>query len=427
MKTICANIAPARFHYDFPQNKEEILFFDIETTGLSPKTSSLYLIGVLFFSKEEDCFTELQWFAERNKDEKAVLTAFLDFLESYSYLYHFNGRTFDIPYILEKCSRHALSLSEHTKGILLDDTGSFSIDILARTRKLKRFLSLRKCSQKALEEYLGIFREDTFSGGELISVYAEYTQMRLLAPEKADALEKTLLLHNFEDVEMMLSVCSLLQYETLLQGIPYEDMKITLSSRDNSPKNTDEKELPKNSFQERILISLPSAVTFPKEIRKTSCYPKHSKSVSADSEKTKPASSAGSGYTNELPMAELQIKGNELLFSFPVIRDTLKYFFEDYKNYFYLPAEDMAVHKSISSFADSTHRKKATKETCYVKKEGCFLPSLAPVKRKKEKNATLFFKEYGDRPAYYELPKDYDTNTAFWNDFLKEQIPFFYK
>ena len=37
------------------------VFFDIETTGLSWRTSHLYLIGALFFDPAADTFTLRQW------------------------------------------------------------------------------------------------------------------------------------------------------------------------------------------------------------------------------------------------------------------------------------------------------------------------------------------------------------------------------
>ena len=45
MKITDTIIEPPVYGYKFPQNKEEILFLDIETTGLSPDASSLYMIG----------------------------------------------------------------------------------------------------------------------------------------------------------------------------------------------------------------------------------------------------------------------------------------------------------------------------------------------------------------------------------------------
>ena len=53
----------------------------------------------------------------------------------------------------------------------------------------------------------------------------------------------------------------------------------------------------------------------------------------------------------------------------------LKLFFDDYKSYWYFPAEDIAYHESVALFTEKSHRKKATKQTAYQKKEGIFLPA----------------------------------------------------
>ena len=47
MKTITDTITLALPAAAFPMDPERILFFDIETTGLSPRASSLYLIGTI--------------------------------------------------------------------------------------------------------------------------------------------------------------------------------------------------------------------------------------------------------------------------------------------------------------------------------------------------------------------------------------------
>ena len=50
MKTITDTITLALPAAAFPMDPERILFFDIETTGLSPRASSLYLIGTIHAS-----------------------------------------------------------------------------------------------------------------------------------------------------------------------------------------------------------------------------------------------------------------------------------------------------------------------------------------------------------------------------------------
>ena len=57
-----------------------------------------------------------------------------------------------------------------------------------------------------------------------------------------------------------------------------------------------------------------------------------------------------------------------------IINGTFKYFFSNPKDYFYLPLEDKAIHKSIASFVDKNYRKQATASTCYEKFSGEFLP-----------------------------------------------------
>ena len=60
--------------------------------------------------------------------------------------------------------------------------------------------------------------------------------------------------------------------------------------------------------------------------------------------------------------------------SIRVYKGTLKYYYPNYKDYYYLIYEDTAIHKSVGEFVDKDARIKATKETCYTKKDGTFLP-----------------------------------------------------
>ena len=69
------------------------VFFDIETTGLSWRTSHLYLIGALFFDPAADTFTLRQWFLDRPTEEKEMLVSFFTFLSDVKRLVHFNGRS----------------------------------------------------------------------------------------------------------------------------------------------------------------------------------------------------------------------------------------------------------------------------------------------------------------------------------------------
>lgn len=71
----------------------------------------------------------------------------------------------------------------------------------------------RKLQTKSIEAFLGIDREDKYSGGELINVYYEY-----LAQKDAEKLS-LLLTHNYEDVLGMTKLLSILSYKECIHGI----------------------------------------------------------------------------------------------------------------------------------------------------------------------------------------------------------------
>ena len=77
-------------------SKERTLFFDIETTGLSHKTSHIYLIGAAVFEKTS--FKLYQFLAEHetSEEETALLQSFYKLCSDRDCLIHFNGTTFDI-------------------------------------------------------------------------------------------------------------------------------------------------------------------------------------------------------------------------------------------------------------------------------------------------------------------------------------------
>ena len=82
----------------------------------------------------------------------------------------------------------------------------------------------------------------------------------------------------------------------------------------------------------------------------------------------------------------------------------LKYFFQNYKDYYYLPKEDIAIHKDIASSVDKTHRKKATASTCYIKKHSIFLPQYELLIE------PAFFLQRNDHLSYFELSEEFITS-----------------
>jgi hypothetical protein len=63
----------------------------------------------------------------------------------------------------------------------------------------------------------------------------------------------------------------------------------------------------------------------------------------------------------------LALGGEQAKLRIPLTDGTARLYYKDYKNYYYLPQEDMAVHKSVAGFVDKAHRQKATPDNCYTK------------------------------------------------------------
>ena len=60
----------------------------------------------------------------------------------------------------------------------------------------------------------------------------------------------------------------------------------------------------------------------------------------------------------------------------PLLEGTLKYYYPDYKNYYYLPLEDEAVHKSVGVYVDPACREKAKASNCCKRVSGYFLQAF---------------------------------------------------
>ncbi|MBE5867513.1 MAG: hypothetical protein E7293_00925 [Lachnospiraceae bacterium] len=331
----------------------DFLFVDIETTGFTAKSSSLYLIGTAYYA--DGSWNINQWFAENTTEETEILTSFFKMASSFKYLVHFNGNQFDLPYLLEKCACHHLPYNfDKFQGI----------DIYKRIAPYKYFLKLPNCKQKTLEQFLGIQRIDTYNGGELISIYKDYEK------NPSTASRNLLLQHNFDDVKGMLQLLPVLAYSDIFAG----KLKATKVQANHYT------DFSGNSRQELLMtLALPTALPKPISLSANDCYFK------------------GEGTTGMLKV--------------PIYEEELKYFYANYKDYYYLPAEDVALHKSVAAFVDKEYRVPATAATCYTRKYSCYLPQwdllVEPFFKRDYKSKGLFFELTDERK------RDRDTFTKY--------------
>ncbi|MEG0963048.1 MAG: ribonuclease H-like domain-containing protein, partial [Lachnospiraceae bacterium] len=180
---------------------ESTLFFDIETTGFSPKHTNVYLIGCAVRKQKLMCIT--QFFSESLEDEKPLLLSFSQLVSQYNTLITFNGMGFDIPYLNGRYEHYMLPSPFHNFTYL---------DIFKSISPYKHVLKLVNLKQKTLEQFLGLSRNDLYSGGDLINIYLDYVK----SPNSSALL--LLKLHNFEDVTGMQELLPILSFVQLFKG-----------------------------------------------------------------------------------------------------------------------------------------------------------------------------------------------------------------
>ena len=388
---------------------EDVLFFDIETTGLSARSAGLYLIGMLTYTvdasitKERNTsaptssittspdssepeaaghWTLLQYFCEDVADEPAVLQAFFELLRTKKILISYNGDGFDIPFLRHTVEQYGLhtprphrstALQERadrvdcvdcpaTDGSAIADARplySFdtveSFDLFKKFRPLKRLLDLPDLKLKSCERFLGIDREDRFTGGELIEVYFEWQKT------KVPALLDTLLLHNAEDIANLPNLLPLLRYRSL----PHSDFQL------RAHECLQDGTTPLVHLSFTLLSPMPPSAHAPAE--------NGAREATDDRRQHWPALTLPKPMDLRGDFWALHAEGSAVELYVQLFEGERKLFFADFEHYYYLPAEDQVIHQSLAEFVDRSARKKACARNCYQRVSDCFLPECSEV------------------------------------------------
>ena len=343
MKTFTDDLSMDTISYPLEQigNLNDILFVDIETTGFSARTSSLYEIGCICF--ESAAPKLIQYFAENPEEEKQILEAFFALCKEHSILIHYNGNTFDIPFMKAKAGQYGLAQPfDRMEGV----------DIFKRISPYKKILGLENCKQKTVEQFLDIAREDQYNGGQLIEIYHDYCKN-----PSAEA-EELLILHNRDDMRGMLKLLPVLTYADIFLQ-PFRVVKVQANHYVDEAGNTRDEVL-------KIRFSAP----FPRPIamNKADCY--------------------------------FSARESEGFLKVPLYHEEMKYFYANYKDYYYLPLEDVALHKSVAAFVDKNHRRQAKASNCYTRKESLYLPQWDIL------FTPIFKRAYEDTLCFFELTEE---------------------
>ena len=349
---------------------EEAVYFDIETTGFSADVTALYLIGCIYY--EAGKWMLIQWFAEDNKSEKEALSAFSDFIKDKKYLICYNGTTFDMPYLTKKYEKHSLTFEAYKYEI---------IDFYRVFSSYRQFLGLNGLKQKEVEAYLGIIREDKYSGGELVEWYAKFLKLRFSDSSEKEEIYKTLILHNSDDLAGLARLTKLYNFikelETLINS--GDELEIDCKVDDTTGK-----------------IILSTKVDFD-ILRKDDLR--------------------GDGFSGCFIDENT---ANRIDLTLDMYETELKLFYKDYKNYYYLPKEDMVIHKSLAAFVDKENKVKASASNCYTRQRGSF------IKLFKATTLPVFKSEYADKTVYTlvneKLLESKESLSAIFRSFLMDVI-----
>lgn len=148
--------------------KEDFLFFDIETLGLFNRP--IILIGVAKFNGENLLIN--QYFLKDLTQEPAALNEFSSFIGPNTVLASYNGKSFDVPYIRERLSYYGMQ--SHIEKP--------HFDMLHFSRRAWRN-KYPNCRLVTLEKYLfGIERNDDVPSALVPEFYETYLRTGNIGP-----------------------------------------------------------------------------------------------------------------------------------------------------------------------------------------------------------------------------------------------------
>ena len=313
---------------------EDMLLLNVETTGLRPSSSFVYMISA-GYRKEDDIFCRT-WLADSRRDEEAILEEIYKLAPSFHRICTYGGNAFAFRFLKER--RAIYCETPLFEGIQL-------IDLQKGFRPLLQILPLAHLKKEDLESFLAFDRHGVKTGKELIPVYQAWER------DKSMQSRDPLLLHAQEDIRFLSAALELTSYLDFLQA----------------------------KWEKLFLSETPDGVLF--DIRLLSPVPK-------------PAS-----WTTDY--ASFTLTGCTAQVLSAAFSGQLRYFLPGSVNdYYYLPAEDTAIHRSVAQFVDRKERVKATPETCYTNRAGLFLPVPGNFP------GPLFHVSYRSVPAYTQFEKE---------------------
>jgi len=140
----------------------DLLFFDLETTGLS--STPVFLIGVMIWS--DGRLLTRQFFARTYAEERVIVEMFVESLQAARMLVSFNGKSYDLPYLRARAA---------ATGVKLAYDGPH-LDLLHVSRRAWK-KQLPNCRLQTLEAHIcGRHREDDIPGYAIPQAYHDFVR-----------------------------------------------------------------------------------------------------------------------------------------------------------------------------------------------------------------------------------------------------------
>jgi uncharacterized protein YprB with RNaseH-like and TPR domain len=149
-------------------DKENFKFMDIETLGLS--NVPIILIGVAEIKKDK--IISSQYFLRQIYEEPAVIEAYMSHLDEDSVHVTFNGKSFDVPYIRNRCLSNRINVNLRLPHL---DLMYFAKNLWGN--------QLPNCQLQTIErELFGIEREGDVPGQFIPGYYRDYLDHENIGP-----------------------------------------------------------------------------------------------------------------------------------------------------------------------------------------------------------------------------------------------------
>jgi uncharacterized protein YprB with RNaseH-like and TPR domain len=168
---------------------EDVLFFDLETTGLGQ--TPLFLIGTMTWEGEN--LLVRQFFARDLGEEAAVIQLFVELAAAKRLLVSFNGKSFDLPMVYQRAETHGVPCILH----------AHHFDLLHECRRVWR-AQLPNCQLQTLETRIcgAPPRSGEIPSAEIPDAYAAFLRNGNALPIAQ------ILRHNVQDLLTMASLLS---------------------------------------------------------------------------------------------------------------------------------------------------------------------------------------------------------------------------